>query len=133
MRARKARSDALGPGAHVTALRRTRVGALDVSEAVRLDALDGDHLTGHLLTPRQWADRTLPCLECPDDATRRTRMGQRLSWEELACDEAPVGTFALVRREDLVAVAEVTPEGPDAYRLLRVFVGPPAPEPPAVP
>ncbi len=116
--------DALGPGAHITALRRTRVGSLDVSEAVALDALEPEAVASHLLTPRQWAARSVPCLECTDEQTVRTRQGQRLSWDELGCTDAPKGRFALVRQEELVAVAEVTPEADDAYRLLRVFVGP---------
>lgn len=129
--------DALGPGAHVTALRRTRVGELDVANAITLDRLERPGvLTSRLLSPRQWAAGSLPCLECTEDQARRTRQGQTLSWEDLDHPELEPSTrFALVRGDELIAVAQATDEADRAYRLARVFVGqtptptsPPAPE-----
>jgi len=118
--------DALGPGAHVIALRRTRVGVLDVSEAVRLDDLrQPGAIASHLISPRQWAQRSLPCVECSEDQTRRTRQGQTLSWNELNHPgREPNARFALVREDELIAVAQTADEPDGAYRLLRVFVGP---------
>lgn len=122
--------DALGPGAHVTALRRTRVGSLHVREAVTLDALEQapESLQAHLRSPRQWAQSSLQCLECTTDQTERTRQGQRLDWTALGCADAPpTGHFALVQNDALIAVAEAIPDSDsDAdYRLCRVFVAPP--------
>jgi tRNA pseudouridine55 synthase len=127
--------DALGPGAHVSALRRTRVGDLDVAEAVTLEALGKPGVLASLLvSPRQWAERALGCLECTEDQMRRTRQGQILSWQELDHPGPrlePDTRFALVRGDELVAVAQSHPEVDNGYRLLRVFVGPTPPTPPA--
>ena len=122
--------DALGTGAHVSALRRTRVGDLDVAEAMTLEELGKPGvLASRLVSPRQWAERALPCLECTEDQMRRTRQGQRLSWEELGLPgagpaPAPATRFALVRGDELIAVAQAADEADQAYQLLRVFVGP---------
>jgi tRNA pseudouridine55 synthase len=67
--------EALGVGGHLTALRRTRVGPFDVTDAVALDALEGA-LT---LTPAEAAGRILPVLEMSDDDARDLRHGKRLS------------------------------------------------------
>ncbi len=117
--------DELGPGAHVTALRRTRVGDLDVTEAVTLDELEqSGEISSRLLSPQQWAARSLPCLDCTEDQARRTRQGQRLSWEELDHpDLEPACRFALVRGEELLAVGQVADEVDGGYGLCRVFVG----------
>jgi tRNA pseudouridine55 synthase len=117
--------DALGPGGHVTALRRTRVGDLNVNEAVTLDTLErSGEVTSRLLSPRQWAARSLPCLNCSEDQMRRTRQGQRLSWEELDHPGLePAARFALVRDDELLAVAQTSDEVGGGYGLLRVFVG----------
>ncbi|WP_314646895.1 tRNA pseudouridine(55) synthase TruB [uncultured Microbacterium sp.] len=65
---------ALGVGGHLTALRRTRVGAFDVADAVGIDALDG----APLLTPAAAAVRVLPSLEVSGDEARDLRHGKRL-------------------------------------------------------
>lgn len=116
--------DALGPGAHVIALRRTRVGDLDVAEAVTLDQLQQPGVVpSHLLSLRQWAARSLACLDCTEDQARRTRQGQTLSFADLGHPVPPPSTrFALVRQDELIAVAQPTDETDRDYRLLRVFV-----------
>lgn len=118
--------DALGPGAHVTALRRTRVGDLDVAEATTLDTLhQPGALTARLLSLGQWAARTMDCVECTEDQARRTRQGQTLSFADLDHPEpAPSTRFAIVHQDELIAVAQPTDEADRDYRLLRVFVGP---------
>ncbi len=117
--------DDLGPGAHVTTLRRTRVGDLNVTEAVTLDELErSGEITSRLLSVRQWAARSLPCVDCTEDQARRTRQGQRLSWKELDHPAPKPSTrFALVRKDELLAVAQTAEEIDGGYGLLRVFVG----------
>ncbi len=119
--------DALGPGGHVTALRRTRVGDLNVTEAVTLDELErSGEVSSRLISARQWAARSLPCVNCTEDQARRTRQGQRLSWRELEHPQLEPSTrFALVREDELLAVAQAAVEVDGGYELLRVFVGTP--------
>jgi tRNA pseudouridine55 synthase len=101
--------DALGCGAHVEVLRRTRVGALDVGDAIPLATLQASpRPETHLIGLRTWIARCVPCVPCDADAAVRTRQGQRLSWRRLGLAPLPPGTrFALVTDDALVALAEV--------------------------
>ena len=65
---------ALGVGGHLTALRRTRVGPFEVTDAVGLDALEG----APTLTPGDAAARILPVLEMSAEEARDLRHGKRL-------------------------------------------------------
>ncbi|EYT59533.1 MULTISPECIES: tRNA pseudouridine(55) synthase TruB [Microbacterium] len=74
----------LGVGGHLTALRRTRVGPFDVSDAVDLDALEG----AATLAPGEAAARILPVLEMSADEARDLRHGKRLSGQAARLEEA---------------------------------------------
>lgn len=90
----------LGVGAHLTELRRTRVGRFDVADAVPMDRLeDGAAVGAALLTPLE-ALAHLPTCTLETDQVRRVRTGQavRLDVEE--------GVVALAEGGELVAVAE---------------------------
>ena len=64
---------ALGVGAHLTALRRTRVGGFTIDQAATLEAL-GEHFA---LTPLAEAvARSFPRIEVTDDDARRLAQGQ---------------------------------------------------------
>jgi len=65
---------ALGVGGHLTALRRTRIGGFDVSDAVGVDDLAG----AATLTPAQAAALVMPVLEVSADEARDLRHGKRL-------------------------------------------------------
>ncbi len=65
---------ALGIGGHLTALRRTRVGGFDVTDAVAVDALAG----APTLTAAAAAARTMPVLDVTADEARDLRHGKRL-------------------------------------------------------
>jgi tRNA pseudouridine55 synthase len=67
--------DALGCGAHLTALRRLAVGAFSVTEAVSLESVRAG--TAHLLPPRL-AVHHLPHVEIDEAACERVRRGQAL-------------------------------------------------------
>ena len=79
---------ALGCGAHLAALRRTRVGALTLTGAVDLAALEGMELTARrsLLQPVDALLETLPRVALDAALTQRFRLGQRL-----AIDAEPKG------------------------------------------
>jgi tRNA pseudouridine55 synthase len=78
--------EALGCGAHLTALRRTGVGALTLEGAVTLDALAaaGESERDGWLRPVDALLSTFPAVHLRDDATRRFRHGQRLRLDELS-------------------------------------------------
>lgn len=105
--------EALGSGAHLTALRRTAIGPFRVEEALpagELERASVDGILRHLLPARD-AVRHLPSLEVDEDRERRLRMGQRV---ELPADlTAPMHagtsiaegqTLALVRGDLLVGI-----------------------------
>lgn len=102
---------ALGVPAHLAGLVRTRVGRVDLEDAVPLEAIAE--------TPGVPEAEALPLPTVRLDAgqARRVRMGQRLPVGEVSGD----GTVGLVDPEGrLVAVAELAPAG---MRLARVWAG----------
>jgi len=64
----------LGVGGHLTALRRTRIGRFEVSEAVAPDAIEG----GRLLDPAAAAERAVGRLDVTQGEARDLRHGKRL-------------------------------------------------------
>jgi tRNA pseudouridine55 synthase len=93
---------ALGGGAHVRNLRRTRVGSFSVDEAHRLDELT----PAHVLTPVQ-ALRDMPQVEIDDGGARQVSHG--LALDKVALGAAGPGPWALVdRRGHLLAVYQGT-------------------------
>ncbi|UJP11335.1 tRNA pseudouridine(55) synthase TruB [Microbacterium sp. KUDC0406] len=65
----------LGVGGHLTALRRTRVGGIDVSGAVTIDELAG----AVPMTPADAAGRVLPVIDVSADEARDLWHGKRLA------------------------------------------------------
>jgi tRNA pseudouridine55 synthase len=74
---------ALGCGAHLAALRRTRVGPLAVDDSVELAALEGMGLDArrNCLRPVDELLGTLPSVALDAELTERFRQGQRLAME----------------------------------------------------
>lgn len=102
----------LGVGAHLTALRRTRVGGFTIGEARSLEQL-ADDLVVHPLG--EVAARAFPVWQVDTEVARRLAVGQRL---------APVGlaggvVAVLAPDGSLIALVE---ERDDAVRPLTVFV-----------
>lgn len=73
----------LGCGAHLAALRRTRIGKLQVAAAITLEqlALLSPDARDARLAPADVLLADLPRLELTPDQTRRLRLGQPLPWE----------------------------------------------------
>ena len=89
----------LATGGHLTALRRTRVGAFSLTEA---QGLDGPGLT---VTPiADVARRCFPSLDLTDDQARDVGYGRRLSDTALPAERtavfAPGGEFLALYRPD---------------------------------
>ena len=93
---------ALGGGAHLRNLRRTRIGSFGVDEAHTLEALG----PGHVLRPAQ-ALRDMVQVELDADAARSVTHG--LALDKVSVGASGDGPWALTdRRGDLLAVYEAT-------------------------
>ncbi|MFN2615374.1 MAG: tRNA pseudouridine(55) synthase TruB [Actinomycetota bacterium] len=100
---------ALGTGAHLSALRRTRVGALDLSHAVALDDVSAE-----TLRPMEEAVARYPRLTVGDDAARALVQGKSLPPAGIA------GPIAVFGPGGLVAMAE---DRGEELRSLCVLTG----------
>jgi tRNA pseudouridine55 synthase len=107
----------LGVGGHLTALRRTRIGAFAVGQAHTLDELSGDLTTVPMAVAARAA---FPVLELDAEAAADVRVGRALPLELLPADRAS-GPLALFDPAgDLLALYEIR-DG--ALRAAAVFVG----------
>ena len=113
---------ALGCLAHVSALRRTRVGSFTEADAVTLDAVEAAAAEGHdallaLLRPVETALQDLPALSLSSSDAARLRQGQAVL---LRGRDAPIvsGPVYAVSRGALIALGEVE-QG--EFRPRRVF------------
>ena len=81
--------EALDCGAHLTALRRTRIGKLDIGAALTLEALAAltPEARDARLAPADALLADLPPLELDDEQTRRLLLGQALPWPAPAQQE----------------------------------------------
>lgn len=77
--------DALGCGAHLSALRRTRVGALDIAQAVTLEAIEAlpADARDHLLEPPDALLAVLPAEHLNVADAARLLQGQPIRWNGL--------------------------------------------------
>lgn len=91
--------DALGVGGHITALRRTRSGALTLDDAHAFDEL-GESTP---ITAGEVARRSLPWIQVADADVRAVAHGVRIPWP---ADAPESGTVAFLRGEELLALAE---------------------------
>jgi len=106
---------ALGVGGHLTALRRTRIGAFDVADAAAADELAG----APLLTPAAVATTVLGRLDVTADEARDLRHGKRLTG---AADRLPADPTAAIDPDGhLVGVVER--RGADVKSLMNMPEG----------
>ncbi|HET7321447.1 MAG TPA: tRNA pseudouridine(55) synthase TruB, partial [Longimicrobiaceae bacterium] len=86
--------EALGVGAHLTALRRTRIGEHSVDGAVPLDRLDdADAVRDALLTPAQ-AVSHLPSVVVDEDGEAAIAHGRAVSAAESLATEGPLAILS---------------------------------------
>lgn len=102
----------LGVGGHLTALRRTRVGDFDVTDAVQVD----DIVEAGLLTPAEAAVRVLDPLPVSSTEARDLRHGKRLT------DQASRlrGSLAAAIDEDGMLVGVVERRGADLKSAMNM-------------
>ncbi|WP_292765573.1 tRNA pseudouridine(55) synthase TruB [Microbacterium sp. UBA3486] len=106
---------ALGVGGHLTALRRTRVGPFDVTDAVGIEALEG----APTLTPGEAAGRLLPVLAMSVDDARDLRHGKRLAGQAVRL-ESHLGAAI---DEDGVLIGIVERRGADLKSAMNMPEG----------
>ena len=107
--------EGLGTGCHLTALRRTRVGALTVESAASLDEVRDDRIPEEARVGWREALAHIPALGVSEDQARRLAMGQAVEWDG---PEADVG--AVYQGSDLIAMAEI---GGGMIRPRKVLAG----------
>ena len=109
---------ALGCGAHLSELRRTRAGRFVLNEALSLDELLNMTPTP-ILDPAE-AVSHLPRFEVGSEWVAAVADGKRLPWELLSDEPAPSEVFALLTPggKALLAIVEVEEE---KLRYRRVF------------
>lgn len=106
----------LGCGAHLVALRRLRVGTLDVADAVPLAALEAaepEARAGWLRAPDALLQR-LPRIELPGTLADRFIHGQRIvldTVQRAPLADAPAGPVRVYRGTSLIGVADFAPPG----------------------
>ncbi len=82
---------ALGCGAHLAALRRTRIGPLSLQQAVTLDQLQSAENPLNCLLPIDSVLASWPALALPSDLAKRLLQGQRLAKGSVVQPEHCVG------------------------------------------
>lgn len=106
----------LGCGAHLVALRRTRVGALDIAQAVDLDALEAAEPSDRAarLRPLDTLVAGLPRVGLGDALADRFIKGQRIVLDHddrAPLSRAPAGPVRVYRGDCLLGIADFAPPG----------------------
>jgi len=106
----------LGCGAHLVALRRTRVAALDVADAIALDALEAatPEARDGRLRPLDTLVSGLPRIGLADALADRFIQGQRIVLDTAGREplqRAPAGPVRVYRGDRLLGIAEFAPPG----------------------
>ena len=109
--------EALGCGAHLTALRRTRIGRFCIADAVSLESVEAEGLSARrLLLPVDSLIGELPVLLLEDDAAARIEHGQTA----MLTGVAP-GEYRLYHVERFVGLGELSEDG--TLRSRRLVAG----------
>ncbi len=118
--------EALGCGAYLSALRRTGVGSLQLTDAVTLDALSSASHTARLacLQPADTLLSTYPAVRLAADLTHRFKQGQRLRLPtEVELEPAPI-TLPEALNTALVRVYGETSQFLGTARLIEGILAP---------
>lgn len=97
--------EALGCGAHLAALRRTRIGSLQVSQAVTLADLEACEQRDALLSPTDALLDSLPRAELDDADAHRLCQGQAVRWN------GPAGRWRAYTGSAFLGLCELGADG----------------------
>jgi tRNA pseudouridine55 synthase len=117
---------ALGTGAHLQALRRTRSGPFGIAQAIPPDTLGEGGAAAALVSPAE-ALRALPSLTLSPVLVQAVSQGKAIPWREVGTPQLGDGPVRLLDDQGaLVAVAtraspEAADPGAEPLRTLRVF------------
>lgn len=123
---------ALGPGGHLTALRRTASGPFSLAQSITLDELQARCAAAAALPSVGLAEALvhMPSVTLTEHQAFRVGMGQKLPWEDLGAAAGHSGLLCLLRPDKtLLAVAEPNEEGLASLRRVFLAEAPPAPYP----
>jgi tRNA pseudouridine55 synthase len=114
---------ALGPGAHLTALRRLASGPFDLDGALPLEALLALIAAGGPLPLISCADALghLPAVRVTSAVARALRFGQRVEWAALGCETPPAGSLRVLDETAGGLVAVLAAGAGAEVQTLRVF------------
>lgn len=116
--------EALGCGAVMTALRRTKANGFEISQAVTLEQLAEKAEKGGLdsvLIPVDKALEEYPCVKVSEAQAKRFRNGGELDLQRLKCLKT-LGFFRVYDPEDnFIGLGEIN--GGESLNVKRVFVG----------
>jgi tRNA pseudouridine55 synthase len=99
--------EALGCGAHLTALRRTRSGSFGLDRAIPLAAVSPEAVAGRLIAAAE-ALAHLPQVALTPGQTRAAETGKPMLWQDLSSEQAPSGPVCLLAPGgELLALVEV--------------------------
>ena len=107
--------EALGCGAHLTALRRIAVGELRIEEAISLQALLEHPNPGECLQAVDTLVRHLPCVQLKEADAQRVLHGQRLAWSG-----AEQGLVRLHQGEQFLGLAHIEARRLQPSRLINL-------------
>jgi tRNA pseudouridine55 synthase len=114
---------ALGPGAHLCALRRVASGPFLLGAALALDDLMARIASGEALPFVSCADALahLPAVRVSGDTERALRCGQQLEWDALGRQAPPAEPLRALGESDGALVAVVTAGAGGGVQTMRVF------------
>jgi tRNA pseudouridine55 synthase len=120
----------LGPGAHLTSLRRLKSGTFDVRDALGLEKLaflSNDSAFREKVIPLSEALPDMLEIQVDDLMARKIRNGYQPLWNEVVRSNVPdffEGYLKLTEREGFVAIGKASfsqGKGKTSFRIVRVF------------
>jgi tRNA pseudouridine55 synthase len=120
----------LGPGAHLTSLRRLKSGTFDVRDALgleKLELLSNDSAFRGKIIPLSEALPDIPEIQVDDLMARKIRNGYQPRWREVMRSNLPIffeGYLKLMKEQEFLAIGKAVfsqGQGKTSLKIVRVF------------